>query len=206
LSDLTVEDETQLRANLNNVLDGYYNQRWAIIQRSQGQAVDDIIAYARENGVSVAEALTQNFIKPLQSKKEYKTKVSQDYWMDKYQQQYSYTIDEDWNVRITATWYGEIPQEAFKTRAGRQEAYGDVYEASWTWADYVENLAWSIKDWSYWWQCGAFCNDVLLAWDDSKVFWNSLQDKIKACNVKKEDWPQVWYAVVFDYDLLARTE
>jgi hypothetical protein len=27
LSDLTVEDETQLRANLNNVLDGYYNQR-----------------------------------------------------------------------------------------------------------------------------------------------------------------------------------
>jgi len=198
LTDLTVEDETQLRANLNNVLDWYYSQRWAVIQRSQGQAVDDIIAYARENGVSVAEALTQNFIKPLQSKKEYKTKVSQDYWMDKYQQQYSYTIDEDWNVRITATWYGEIPQDAFKTRASRQEAYGDVYEASWTWADYVENLAWSIKDWSYGWQCGAFCNDVLLAWDDSKVFWNSLQDKIKACNVKKEDWPQVWYAVVFD--------
>jgi hypothetical protein len=27
LTDLTVEDETQLRANLNNVLDGYYNQR-----------------------------------------------------------------------------------------------------------------------------------------------------------------------------------
>lgn len=198
LTDLTVEDETQLRANLNNVLDGYYNQRWAIIQRSQGQAVDDIIAYAKKNGVSVAEALTQNFIKPLQNKKEYKTKVSQDYWMDKYQQQYSYTIDEDWNVRITATWYGEIPQDAFKTRASRQEAYGDVYDASWTWADYVENLAWSIKDWSYGWQCGAFCNDVLLAWDDSKVFWNSLQDKIKACNVKKEDWPQVWYAVVFD--------
>ena len=198
LTDLTVEDETQLRANLNNVLDGYYNQRWAIIQRSQGQAVDDIIAYAKKNGVSVAEALTQNFIKPLQSKKEYKTKVSQDYWMDKYQQQYSYTIDENWNVRITATWYGEIPQDAFKTRASRQEAYGDVYDASWTWADYVENLAWSIKDWSYGWQCGAFCNDVLLAWDDSKVFWNSLQDKIKACNVKKEDWPQVWYAVVFD--------
>lgn len=198
LTDLTVEDETQLRANLNNVLDGYYSQRWAIIQRSQGQAVDDIIAYAKKNWVSVAEALTQNFIKPLQSKKEYKTKVSQDYWMDKYQQQYSYTIDEDWNVRITATWYGEIPQDAFKTRASRQEAYGDVYDASWTWADYVENLAWSIKDWSYGWQCGAFCNDVLLAWDDSKVFWNSLQDKIKACNVKKEDWPQVWYAVVFD--------
>jgi hypothetical protein len=27
LTDLSVEDENQLRANLNNVLDGYYNQR-----------------------------------------------------------------------------------------------------------------------------------------------------------------------------------
>jgi surface antigen len=134
----------------------------------------------------------------LQSKKEYKTKVAQDYWMDKYQQQYSYTIDEDWNIKISASWYGEIPESAFKTRAGRQEAYGDVYENSVNWKSYVQNLAWSIKDWSYGWQCGAFCNDVLVAWGDSKIFWNTLQEKIKACNVSKDEWPQVWYAVVFD--------
>ena len=198
LTDLSVEDETQLKANLGRVLDWYYSQRWAIIQRPQAEVVEDVIAYAKKNWITVAEALRKNFIEPLQSKKEYKTKVAQDYWMDKYQQQYSYTIDEDWNIKISASWYGEIPESAFKTRAGRQEAYGDVYENSVNWESYVQNLAWSIKDWSYGWQCGAFCNDVLVAWGDSKTFWNTLQDKIKACNVSKDEWPQVWYAVVFD--------
>ena len=198
LTDLSVEDETQLKANLNNVLKTYYDKRWAIIQRPQAEVVEDVIAYAKKNWITVAEALRKNFVEPLQSKKEYKTKVAQDYWMDKYQQQYSYTIDEDWNIKISASWYGEIPESAFKTRAGRQEAYGDVYENSVNWESYVQNLAWSIKDWSYGWQCGAFCNDVLVAWGDSKIFWNTLQDKIKACNVDKDEWPQVWYAVVFD--------
>ena len=198
LTDLSVEDETQLKANLGRVLDWYYSQRWAIIQRPQAEVVEDVIAYAKKNWITVAEALRKNFVEPLQSKKEYKTKVAQDYWMDKYQQQYSYTIDEDWNIKISASWYGEIPESAFKTRAGRQEAYGDVYENSVNWESYVQNLAWSIKDWSYGWQCGAFCNDVLVAWGDSKIFWNTLQDKIKACNVDKDEWPQVWYAVVFD--------
>ena len=198
LTDLSVEDENQLKANLSRVLDWYYSQRWAIIQRPQAEVVEDVIAYAKKNWITVAEALRKNFVEPLQSKKEYKTKVAQDYWMDKYQQQYSYTIDEDWNIKISASWYGEIPESAFKTRAGRQEAYGDVYENSVNWESYVQNLAWSIKDWSYGWQCGAFCNDVLIAWGDSKIFWNTLQDKIKACNVDKDEWPQVWYAVVFD--------
>lgn len=198
LTDLSVEDEAQLKANLSRVLDWYYSQRWAIIQRPQAEVVEDVIAYAKKNWMTVAEALRKNFLEPLQSKKEYKTKVAQDYWMDKYQQQYSYTIDEEWNIKISASWYGEIPESAFKTRAGRQEAYEDVYKNSVNWESYVQNLAWSIKDWSYWGQCGAFCNDVLVAWGDSKIFWNTLQDKIKACNVKKEDWPQVWYAVVFD--------
>lgn len=198
LTDLSVEDEAQLKANLSRVLDWYYSQRWAIIQRPQAEVVEDVIAYAKKNWITVAEALRKNFVEPLQSKKEYKTKVAQDYWMDKYQQQYSYTIDEDWNIKISASWYGEIPESAFKTRAGRQEAYEDVYENSIDWESYVQNLAWSIKDGSYGWQCGAFCNDVLVAWGDSKIFWNTLQDKIKACNVSKDEWPQVWYAVVFD--------
>jgi len=198
LTDLSVEDENQLKANLNNALKAYYDERWAIIQRPQAEVVEDVIAYAKKKWITVAEALRKNFVEPLQSKKEYKTKVAQDYWMDKYQQQYSYTIDEDWNIKISASWYGEIPESAFKTRAGRQEAYGDVYENSVNWESYVQNLAWSIKDWSYGWQCGAFCNDVLVAWGDSKIFWNTLQEKIKACNVNKDEWPQVWYAVVFD--------
>ena len=198
LTDLSVEDEAQLKANLNNALSWYYEQYGDIIQRSQAQAVDDIIAYAKKNGISVAEALTQNFITPLQNKKEYKQKVAEDYGMNKYLQEYSYTIDSEGNVVIKASWYGEIPQDAFKTRASRQEAYGDVYDASLNRASYVTNLADCIKDGSYGWQCGAFVNDVLVAWDNNKVFGNSLQDKKDVMNVSKSEWPQVWYAAVFD--------
>lgn len=81
LTDLSVEDEQQLKANLNNILSDYYKNYGDIIQRSQPQAVEDIIAYAKKNWISVAQALTESFIKPLQNKKEYKQKVATDYGM-----------------------------------------------------------------------------------------------------------------------------
>ena len=81
LTDLSVEDEAQLKANLNNALSTYYSQYWDIIQRSQAQAVEDIIQYAKDHNISVAQALTENFIKPLQNKAEYKQKVATDYGM-----------------------------------------------------------------------------------------------------------------------------
>ena len=206
LTDLSVEDEAQLKANLNNALSTYYQQYWDIIQRSQAQTVEDIIAYAKKNWISVAQAMTENFIKPLQNKKEYKMKVAQDYWMDKYQQQYSYTIDENWNVVIKASWFGEIPDSAFATRASRQNAYSDIYDESMDWASYIQNLSWCIKDWSYGGQCGAFVNDVLVAWDNNKVFGDSLQSKIDSCNVSKSEWPQVWYAAVFDLWYVSKSD
>jgi len=81
LTDLSVEDETQLKANLNNALSDYYKNYWDIIQRSQAQVVEDIIAYAKKKWISVAQAMTENFIKPLQNKSEYKQKVATDYGM-----------------------------------------------------------------------------------------------------------------------------
>lgn len=203
LTDLSVKDPQQLRANLNNALTSYYEQYGDIIQRSQAQTLNDILQYAKEHNVSVAQALTENFIKPLQNKAEYKNLTSEKYGMNKYQQQYSYTIDENWNIVVKASWYWEIPQSAFATRDSRQEAYKDVWDNSNTWVDYIQNLAWSIRDWSYWGQCGAFVNDVLLSWGNSKIFGNNLDEKIKVCNVNKDDWPQAWYAVVMDMWIIA---
>jgi hypothetical protein len=37
-----------------------------MIKRSQQQALNDILQYAKDNNVSVAEALSKNFIEPLQ--------------------------------------------------------------------------------------------------------------------------------------------
>ena len=83
LTDLSVEDEAQLKANLNNALSDYYKNYGDIIQRSQAQAVEDIIKYAKDHNMSVAQALTENFIKPLQNKAEYKQKVATDYGLKK---------------------------------------------------------------------------------------------------------------------------
>jgi hypothetical protein len=81
LTDLSVEDENQLKANLNNALSDYYKNYGDIIQRSQAQAVEDIIKYAKDHNMSVAQAMTENFIKPLQNKAEYKQKIATDYGM-----------------------------------------------------------------------------------------------------------------------------
>lgn len=198
MTDLDAKDPAQQKANLNNVLSQYYEQYGDIIQRSQAQTLNDILNYAKEKNISVAQALTENFIKPLQWKAEYKNLTAEKYGMNKYQQQYSYTVDENWNVVVKASWYWEIPQSAFATRSWRLEAYSDVYDNSFSWNDYIMNLTTAIKDWSYGGQCGAFVNDILSSWWDKKVFWDSLTQKINACNVPLENWPKQWYAVVFD--------
>jgi hypothetical protein len=76
LSDLSVKDPEQLRANLNNALNSYYENYGSLIMRSKDQVVDDILRYAKEKGVSVAQAMSENFIKPLQNKPQYKSLIN----------------------------------------------------------------------------------------------------------------------------------
>jgi len=110
LTDLSVEDEAQLKANLNNALSTYYQQYWDIIQRSQPQVVDDIIAYAKKKGISVAQAMTENFIKPLQNKKEYKNMIAKNYPADTtWQQSWQYVDNGDWTTSLKISWVGQVP-------------------------------------------------------------------------------------------------
>jgi hypothetical protein len=76
--DLALSDD--LHTALDKIID-YYKNYGDIIQRSQAQAVEDNIKYAKDHNISVAQALTENFIKPLQNKAEYKQKVATDYGM-----------------------------------------------------------------------------------------------------------------------------
>lgn len=79
LKDLSVKDPEKLRSNLFNVLGEYYKTYGSIIQRSQSGVVDDIIAYAKQHKVSVAEAMRKNFIEPLQGKSGYKMLLNKEY-------------------------------------------------------------------------------------------------------------------------------
>ena len=155
LQDLNVKDPAQLRANLSRVLDQYYSQYWDIIQRPKQQVIDDVIAYAKANWISVAEALKKNFIEPLQSKPEYQNSVANKYPDPylKYQDNYDWSIDENWNFKISWKWYWT------PNLTDIQKEYLLANKQTYPWAFswdlsrnvwYRNNNPWNIKDKWFW--------------------------------------------------------
>jgi len=178
LSDLNVKDENQLRSNLNNILSQYYSKYWDIIKRSQPQVVDDILKYAKENWISVAEALTKNFIEPLQSKPEYQNKINQDYWMYGSQSLWKIWTDDviitknpDWTM-------------SFKYLGNTQ----------------ANNLSQGLANFvlehpvnSKWGQCWSFVNDYLEDLWLGRLFWNEYSQKQ---SIKNTDVATVWSVAI----------
>lgn len=207
LTDLSVEDEAQLKANLNNALSTYYQQYWDIIQRSQAQAVEDIIKYAKEKGISVAQAMTENFIKPLQNKPEYKQKIASSYWM--LSQQSIGTIN--WKSVIMTT----NPNWTISYR------YVDELDAQGTAKPYTQvdskvmandpashnyNTLWSFlmesghQIGNSWWQCWHFVNDYLEYIWVGRYYDDELSTKVNSVN---STIPTVWSIAVFDFNHLS---
>ena len=196
LTDLSVEDEAQLKANLNNALSTYYQQYWDIIKRSQAQVVDDVIAYAKKNWVSVAQALTENFIKPLQNKQEYKNKIAQDYPADTtWQQSWQYVDNGDWTTSLKITWVGQVP-DGLK-RSERISEYKAILNTVWgDVANFSIALSQAIKDWNTTGWCGEFVNDYTTALGIWKVFWDYLDQKLMKANT---DEPTLWSVAIMDF-------
>ena len=213
LTDLSVEDEAQLKANLNNALSDYYKNYGDIIQRSQAQAVDDIIAYAKKNGISVAQAMTENFIKPLQNKAEYKQKIATDYGMLSKQtittinwKSVIMTTNPNWSISYK---YIEDPEDYVK---GSAKEYNQVDSRAlnaglvniWWYTGKTLggflNEAWN-KEWDTGWQCWKFVNDYLqyiwVTWANNRYYDNDLSTKLNSVNT---DIPTVWAVAVFDYN------
>ena len=206
LTDLSVADEQQLRANLNNLLSQYYSKYWDIIQRSQAQTVDDVIAYAKKKWISVAQALSENFIKPLQNKAEYKQKVASDYGMLSKQTittinwksvimttnpnwsiSYQYIEDPD-SVTSTAKPYDLVDEKVFDTSPQSHSYY--------TLADFMADKKTDGTQWG--WQCAKFVNDYLENIGVWRYFWNEdIKTRASRCN---SDSAKVWTIAVFDYN------
>ena len=173
-TDLNTTDENQLRNNLNTVLSQYYSSYWDIIKRSQAQVVDDVIAYAKKNNCSIGEALTKNFIEPLQNKPEYRNKINQNYWM--YGSQSLWTIG--WNdVIITKN-----PDWTMNFR--------------YLWNTQANNLSQGLANFvlqhpvdTKWGQCWSFVNDYLQDLWLGRLFWNEYSQKK---SLKNTDVATVW--------------
>ena len=155
LTNLDVDDPAQQRANLNRVVWQYFQQYWDIIQRSQSQVVDDVLRYAKEHWISVGQALSENFIKPLQSKPEYQNAVANKYPDPylKYQDNYDWSIDENWDFKISWKWYWT------PNLTDIQKEYLLANKQTYPWAFswdlsrniwYRNNNPWNIKDTWFW--------------------------------------------------------
>ena len=60
--------DTQKQMALQRVLDDYYAKYWDIIQRSEAQVINDVMALAEQKGISLSQALEENFLKYLRQK------------------------------------------------------------------------------------------------------------------------------------------
>ena len=198
LTDLSVEDETQLKANLNNALSDYYKNYGDIIQRSQAQAVEDIIAYAKKHGISVAQAMTESFIKPLQNKKEYKQMIATNYGMlSKNSWVSTFKI---WDTEFI-DYNGQLytAEEFNKQFWGKtsSKAYNSVSsEAMSTWLNnFLDNLS---KYNGKGWQCAKFVNDYLEEIWVGKYF--GTEDAKTRAGFSNTDSPTIWSIAIFDYN------
>lgn len=207
LTDLSVEDENQLRANLNNILSDYYKNYWDIIKRSQAQVVDDVIAYAKKNWISVAQALTENFITPLQNKQEYKNKIATNYAAPKSDTSVWYSkITINWKDYLISGWKIIDPASiGIGGGAGTTSAksYNIVAPEVMEW--WIDAFAASVEQGQSYWQCGKFVNDYLVAIGatskDDRYFGNEdVSTRAKRCN---QQTATKWVVAVFNYNHLS---
>ena len=203
-------NETQKQIALQNVLDGYYDKYWDIIQRSEQQVINDVIAYAKKNWIWLAQALQENFITPLQQKPWFNqlntatsdaiswTKIWEDAdWNAIYGfvDTYNKTVTPYWNA--ASSWVTTTYDTS--TRTWKANTIKDIVSY-----DGTDDLWWVVSDiynkfkWKNYWECGYLVNDYYKAvtWDTDNLITGTFKDR-KGLFTKNT--PSVWDIVLFDW-------
>lgn len=188
-------NETQKQMALQSVLDDYYAKYGSIIQRSEQQVINDVIAYAKKNWVWLAQALQENFVKPLQQKPQFATlstgwSLTADKWA-KLNDNTLYnvttweTISTDWwNVSVTTSrWETITPISA----ASNSETTNNLMSKYPIWSSYKN------------WECWELMNLDASSSGSNIHFWSNLSEKTKWINRETYEWPKIWAYVVFDW-------
>ena len=182
--------DTQKQMALDSVLSDYYDKYWSIIQRSKSQVINDVMAYAKKNGVSLSQALEENFLKPLRAKPWFaqlnSVQSSDPYVVKVWDVAYRYKPDTDtfeliwWWIPTADDWYSFTDYSPITT---------DSLE-SWL-SKFMEEH----QEWDTWWQCGSFVNDYLQSLWYDRLYTDPI-DKKKA--VTNTDTPTEWAIAVMD--------
>lgn len=203
--------ETQKQMALQSVLDDYYAKYGSIIQRSEQQVINDVIAYAKKNWVWLAQALQENFVQHLQQKPEFATLSSgrsiTAWWTDKWDtvkitwadwkektvlyNQATWAVKNidwtayDWTVKTTAVWWATFKPVS---KSAQTQALASVQSEYWVWSTY--------KNWWCWELANLYLQKM---WSDIHL-WDKITDKTKYITTKVWEWlPNVWDLVVRDF-------
>lgn len=198
-------NDTQKQMALESVLDDYYDKYWDIIQRSEAQVINDVMAYAKNNWVSLSQALQENFVNQLKKKPEYQAMQAalsepnlQVIWYnDDGKAVYGYWDSDTKTFKPVTVW-----------------AWGISTWTGWEWASYttdvqtLNNFIANLENkytiapewWTWgskirWWWCWTVVNDYLAdIWDNIKL--TEANDIKKYATSKK---PVEWAIAYFDW-------
>lgn len=213
--------DTQKQMALDSVLTPIYEQYGDIIQRPKAQVINDVMAYASKNWLTLSQALDENFMKYLKEKPEYQnrvnatdtsniawTKIWEDadgnaiYWfvdtLNKTVDPYGSFWGKAWwsGYEYTANWINSNRNE----RVGYMSDLAGNYTDIWDMANAIAN--WMSWLWGWELECWVYVNDYINAVTGSKWAYGSLiSEKTKNAPNKNWDDIQVWDAIVFDYNI-----
>ena len=187
-------NETQKQMALQNVLDWYYDKYWDIIQRSEQQVINDVIAYAKKNWIWLAQALQENFVKPLQSKPWFAALSS-----------VSSTRPDVFKIWEDTYWYWDENGNLVSIDWNLWGWYNTIWWLFW-YTDYTPITSQQLNNWidsfiaehplnTTWWQCGSFVNDYLQSLWYDRLYTDPI-DKKKA--VTNSDTATKWAVAVMD--------
>jgi hypothetical protein len=147
--------DTQKQRALDRVLSDYYDKYGSIIQRSKNQVINDVMAYAKNNGVSLSQALEENFLKYLREKPWYSAlsnwwtspKVSFEKVWDTW---YIFTVNPDGTYSLESVWWAAIwSWVAWWTY--NSDTWVMNFAESWMkWLWLKNNNPWNITDSNVW--------------------------------------------------------
>ena len=203
-------NETQKQMALQNVLDWYYEKYWDIIERSEQQVINDVIAYAKKNWIWLAQALDENFTQYLREKPWFKALSTWGtvWWTSKYA-----TIkDWNWNIIMYDTTSGNWENLWWWTWTSTTTTTSWWKVTNEYWKSYTPVSTTKLEEWLWdflldyeadwvstkWWQCWAFVNNWLKAAGviSENIYDNSLTSKLKSKNQEADATAQAgWVAI-----------
>lgn len=188
--------DAQKQMALQSVLDDYYSKYWSIIQRSEAQVINDVMAYARNNWVTLSQALEENFLKPLRAKPQFSTLSSGgELW-------YNPKIYKIWDNRY---WYFDQNGNLIEIWGWASTIWG--WTSGWEWftnytpiseedkKNKLSSFMGSHPEWATWWECWSFVNDYLQSLWYSRWIGNDISTK-KA--IKNSDTATVWSVAIMN--------